>query len=338
MRTNCPDTVSVILCIAAILLASCNGPPISDSPVSLDGVATWAIQLQGLDRAGAIDRLARADVDLVVIESMNTMRDHADFPIVPVVRQVKATPGAMLPRKLCLAYLNVGQAEDYREYWGEDWVSPRSDAPGSPAFLLAADPDGWAGNWPVAYWDRRWRAILFGSPEALLERAIEQGFDGVMLDWVAGWSRPLVSAAAREAGVDPAAAMADLIRELGRRARTLRPGFLLLLNDGAPLLERIPSLSECVDGVVRESVWFTGRSSDRWDDPANADVRVADPEPVIRSLAHARRLGVRVFTLDYASRPSRREEAVRRAHRNGFVPFVSRTPLDRLPKYGAAQE
>ena len=52
--------------------------------------------------------------------------------------------------RIVLAYLSIGEAEDYRSYWQRDWsVSP-------PAWLGAENPD-WPGNYAVNYWDEAGR-------------------------------------------------------------------------------------------------------------------------------------------------------------------------------------
>ncbi len=133
--------------------------------------------------------------------------------------------------------------------------------------------------------------------------------------------------------MDPGRAMADLVRRLAAAARARRPGFLVLLNDGAPLVRRFPELAGVADGVVRESVTFAGRPSSRWSDPENADLPVPEGERrrILADLDAVRALGLAVFTLDYAADPAHRARAAALARGRGFLPFVSRTPLSRLP-------
>ncbi|MEN8151068.1 MAG: endo alpha-1,4 polygalactosaminidase [Planctomycetota bacterium] len=299
----------------------------------MGNVTAWAIQLQGLDRRGAPDRLSRADVDLVVIDRVNTVRGSEGFPLRAVVKQVHASRGKTRARKLCIAYVNVGQAEEYRTYWGPDWRAPTAERPGSPAFVIALDPEGWAGNYPVAYWDPAWRAIL----EGLVDGAIDDGFDGAMFDWVLGHADPDVAAAAREAGVDPAVEMAALIRDLAEYARARRPGFLVFPLNAAALLETHPDLVPVLSGVVQESVVFAGAASSTWDDPANADEPIPasgdwSTESHVRRLSALRAKGLTILTVDYATTAENREAAEALARRHGFVPFLSRTPLSRVPE------
>ena len=158
-----------------LFLAACQSGPAS----RLDAVTSWAIQLQGLERAGATDRLARAAVDMLVIDPTRTIRGLEAFPTRDLVARIRTN-------KLCLAYINVGQAEDYRTYWRANFRAPSGNERGHPSYLVTVDPEGWKGNYPVAFWDTRWQAVLWGSPQALVDMAIADGFDGVYLDWVLG--------------------------------------------------------------------------------------------------------------------------------------------------------
>ena len=74
-------------------------------------------------------------------------------------------------RRIVLSYLSVGEAEDYRFYWKPEWSVK------APSWLEAENPD-WEGNFKVRYWDPDWKRIIFGSPDAYLDRIIAAGFDG----------------------------------------------------------------------------------------------------------------------------------------------------------------
>jgi cysteinyl-tRNA synthetase len=308
-----------------VLPAACSATRVRD----LGDVRSWAIQLQGLEQPEAVERLADAHVDMLVIEATRTVRGEESFPTRSVVTRLKAD-------KLCLAYVNVGQAEDYRTYWKSSWEPPGRDGPGSPPFLLTVDPDGWEGNYPVAYWEPRWRKVLWGSREALVDLAIADGFDGVCLDWVLGYQEPAVIAAARRDGVEPARAMAELVRDLRRYAGRLRPGFLVVAQNGAELCERVPEFAGWIDGVTQESLSFGGRADAGWDDPGAGDVATPatgdwSTQALAECLLRVRARGLPVFTLDYAVSEANARAAIERSSGLGFVPAVSRSPLDRLP-------
>ena len=78
-------------------------------------------------------------------------------------------------KRLIIAYMSIGEAEDYRYYWQSDWKL------GSPSFIKEENPD-WEGNYKVQYWDTEWQNIIYGSSGAYLDKIMATGFDGVYLD------------------------------------------------------------------------------------------------------------------------------------------------------------
>ena len=78
-------------------------------------------------------------------------------------------------KRLVIAYMSIGEAEDYRYYWDPAWESD------PPAWLAGENPD-WPGNYKVRYWMDGWQDIIFGDEDTYLDRIIKAGFDGVYLD------------------------------------------------------------------------------------------------------------------------------------------------------------
>ena len=74
-----------------------------------------------------------------------------------------------------IAYLSIGQAEDYRWYWQREWRKKRN----APDWFVGPDKR-WKGNFYVRYWDDDWRQIILDY----VDRILAQGFDGVYLDCV----------------------------------------------------------------------------------------------------------------------------------------------------------
>ncbi len=74
-------------------------------------------------------------------------------------------------RRLVIAYMSIGEAEDYRYYWDKSWKR------GNPSWL-DKENSKWKGNYKVKYWNPEWQAIIFDY----LSRIINTGFDGVYLD------------------------------------------------------------------------------------------------------------------------------------------------------------
>ena len=77
--------------------------------------------------------------------------------------------------RLVIAYLSIGEAEDYRYYWQDEWKK-------NPPRWLAEENPNWPGNYKVSYWDPDWQKIVYGNDRSYLNRIIDAGFDGVYLD------------------------------------------------------------------------------------------------------------------------------------------------------------
>jgi cysteinyl-tRNA synthetase len=77
--------------------------------------------------------------------------------------------------RLVLAYMSIGEAEDYRFYWSSSWgTSP-------PSWLEGENPE-WLGNYKVKYWEPAWQAVIYGNDASYLKKILDAGFDGVYLD------------------------------------------------------------------------------------------------------------------------------------------------------------
>jgi len=203
---------------------------------------------------------------------------------------------------------------------------------------------GWTGNYPVAYWHEIWKQIMIYGVEgqeparqepgrdyaSALDEVLRDGFDGVYLDWVEGYENEAVVAAARAAGVDPAAEMVALIGEIRAYARSRNPDFLVIQQNAAALLEERPELLATIDAIAQEAVWYDGDATDDWDNPNGYD-RVQDMELTnyyVDHLAPYLDAGLPVFNCEYALEHA--AQAYAAAYARGFVPYATRCSLGRL--------
>ena len=121
------------------------------------------------DRQAFLEAVRGTDYDLVIVDLFygRTELTAADVSSL----KTKANGGS----RLAVAYMSIGEAEDYRYYWQVSWaMSP-------PAWLAEQNPN-WPGNYKVRYWDREWQNLIYGSPDAYLKKILDAGFDGVYLD------------------------------------------------------------------------------------------------------------------------------------------------------------
>lgn len=78
-------------------------------------------------------------------------------------------------RRLVIAYMSVGEAETYRQYWQPDWEKNLPD-------WLAEPNKDWQDNYRVKFWRPEWKHLLYGNPHAYLDEIMAAGFDGAFLD------------------------------------------------------------------------------------------------------------------------------------------------------------
>lgn len=135
----------------------------------------YVLQTENLGtRENAIAKLAQSGRDLIVLDYAYDGSEIGKWTKAEIARIRAGKKG----RKV-VAYISIGEAEDYRSYWKKDWDKNKDGVPdkGAPKFLNKANPD-WEGNYKVGYWDKDWQQIIL----KYIDEIIAQGFDGIYLD------------------------------------------------------------------------------------------------------------------------------------------------------------
>lgn len=117
-----------------------------------------------------ISAVCATNYDLLIMDLF--FQDNTTFSAdeIEQLRQ-KANGG----KRLVVCYMSIGEAEDYRYYWKNEWKTNR------PSWLAKENP-AWKGNYKVRYWDPEWQRIIFGTTDSYLTRILNANFDGVYLD------------------------------------------------------------------------------------------------------------------------------------------------------------
>lgn len=276
------------------------GPAPSDRARDrLSAAGSLVVQMQRLDPR-AIDRL---DPDVLVTDYSRDGGGPGEWTRWDV-RRLKWR--WLRPPRLALAYLSVGEAEDYRYYWAAGAGGGRA------AFLDRPNPQ-WPGNVRVRYWDPAWRRILRGQPGAWLDRVLDAGWDGVFLDTVDS-----AESFVEEGRADAAARMAELVVDLAAYARARRPGFVVVANNPFAVLDR-PGVADALSGVVSEGHLMRGESL------------VPDRElgPVLERLRGAAARGLAVLVVEYPRTGAGRDRLAELCAREGFLCHAGVPALDR---------
>lgn len=283
-------------------------------PLPLSQVLYWSYVIQ--DHFANPQALVDSHYDLMVIDQARSMSDYADYNDALLVQRLKESANHVGGNKVALCYVNIGEAEDYRWYWQEGWGI------GQPSFILGADPDGWEGNYPVKYWDSSWKQILY----AYLNRIIDDGYDGVYLDWLLGYELAMVQSAAAVEGRDAVMEMVQLVKDLADYARSLRTGFLIVAQNGAALGSYADYLA-AIDAQAQEDVWFSGGADGV---PGDIPRDPTETEMVLNQLAVIRAQRKPIFTVDYATIPANVATAYTQAGLQEFIEYVTTVELDVL--------
>lgn len=307
----------------------------------LEGIRSWGYQLQRIDP----ERVARSPYDLMVVDYSRSGKEVGRLTPADI-RLMQTRPDG--GRRIVLAYLSIGEAEDYRYYWRDDWVeavtvlddpdglirSPRSPAAGvridrslvrtktlrlpklaAPAWL-GRENESWPSNFFVRYWDPGWQSLIFGDGDSYLARLLAAGFDGVYLDRIDTF---------QEVGSARPSARQDMVRfvtALAERARRTRSDFLVVPQNGEQLLAE-PGYLAAIDAVAKEDLLY-GDGADNQRNPIDTVGRS------MRWLAPAVNRGLPVLVVEYLRDAVTVDPVRADILGRGFVPYFGARALDRL--------
>ena len=316
-------------------------------PLPLKQVRFFAYQLQGIQDAGALDALVASSYDVLVLEPTRTDWSKDDssrnFDTKGMLARLKASPASDgVHRKRVMAYIDIGEAENYRWYWSwsQNWAKHKPKPADWPAFIVTPDPDGWSGNFPVAFWRPEWKDIvIYGKNTpvdasrdfiSVLDEVVSDGFDGIYLDWVEAYDQNAVKKVAQADGVDPAAEMIKFIGEMRAYARQRNSDFTVIQQNASELLDGHPGLGDVVDGIAQEDTWYSGASDVGWESRRGYDKRQnrTQTAETIAGLDKFIAAGKVVFTVDYTVKNAPAVYSDSRAH--GYIPYCSRSSLAKL--------
>ncbi|MCP4592438.1 MAG: hypothetical protein GY842_17025 [bacterium] len=316
-------------------------------PLPIDEIEFWGYQIQAMDAEGSTDALAASRYDMLVLEPARTDAEMLDFDTKAMVDRLKSTKAHDgVHRKLIIAYVDIGEAEDWRWYWTwskeeeGDQIPEETNLPEDfPDFIVARDPDGWAGNYPVAYWEDEWTDIvIYGENHdttadrnftSIIDEVILDGFDGIYLDWVEGFENVHVIAAAEAEDLDPAEEMVDFIAQMRAYARQRDPDFLIIQQNAAALIDGHPDLLNHIDAIAQEGVWYDGGATDDWTELEG--YWETDQQLVGEYVGFLDEYleDIPVFVCEYALQDNS-DDAYARAYAKGYVPYVTRRSLGQL--------
>jgi cysteinyl-tRNA synthetase len=125
-------------------------------------ITSWVYYLKDID----LDVLIKTKTDMVIIDlaidDKNITKEQ--------VQKIKDSD------KVVIAYLSLGEAENYREYWNDEWKTKKPTWLGNESSL-------WKGNFQVKeLMSKEWTDIS----KSILRKTKDLGFDGILIGGLSG--------------------------------------------------------------------------------------------------------------------------------------------------------
>ncbi len=205
--------------------------------------------------------------------------------------------------KYLISYLSIGEAEDYRDYWQDIWISNESG-------LIDEENPNWPGNYKVRYWRNQWKNIVFER----LRYIQDKGYDGVYLDVIDAY-RYFQDKGYENAGKE----MTKLVIEISKESKKTDKDFLIIVQNAEELLINKDYL-DAIDGIGRESLWF------RMD-------KAIDEERMDEVLSHlkiASDAGKFIIAVNYLEDEQNIKIFAELCEEHGFISFNGSVLLDKI--------
>lgn len=270
----------------------------------------WLYQLQNID----IDKLISSPFEIVVIDYSKDGTENERLSKVDIAR-VKASG------KKTLAYLSIGNAENYRFYWKEEWNIQK------PSFIGDESSAG-KGSYVVKYWHEEWKNILYKGDSNFLDKILEAEFDGVYLDGVDAfeyWVEKSEQSSAFE-GIDPREEMINLILAISKRVKQYDQNMKVFIQNALSLTDD-QRVFDAIDGIGKEELIFI-------DGKKRPDNEIADDTSRLDRLIQAKKT---VLIAEYISDKNQIKDICYFTLKHNFIPFIGEkelktTPLEKICK------
>lgn len=284
---------------------------------SLTNVNDFLYQLQNIN----LKEIAMTDYDLVIIDYSEDGTEDGEWDA-SQIKMLKFSRGG----KIVLAYISIGEAENYRYYWRHNWK------PNNPDWLGHDNPD-WEGNYKVKYWHGDWQKIIL----SYIDKIITQGFDGIYMDIVDGywyWANEAKSNGENEqlsSDEEAANHMVDFIKKIANycRDKKRKTDFIIcpqngsdIINDASP--QKVVEFWNAIDAIGAEDTFYFGNLDE------NNSYKPQDE--IISNLDKFVEYGKKVLATDYLT--IQNTKAIKKFYSlckvHGFVPFATLRDLDIL--------
>lgn len=273
------------------------------SRIDFRNLKSWGYQLQNLD----VEQASRMPHELLVVDYSKDGSEAGALTRSELARLKRRPDGT---RRIVLAYLSIGEAEDYRYYWQPHWKLIVPD-------WLGRENKQWRGNYLVKYWMPDWQKIILEHKFGYLDKIIGAGFDGVYLDRVDAYAE--WAAVEKDARKD----MIEFVIRLSKTAKSKSKDFLVFVQNAEELLMDTTYISH-LDGIAKEDMLFGAADRTK---PNSKSLQASH----IKYLKIARRHNKPVLVVEYLPEdPAVQKKTVLKIRDLKFIPYTSKRALDEL--------
>lgn len=274
---------------------------------NLQGINQWAYQLQNTTPAAIAP-----DNSYQLFVTDYSANGNSVGAFTPQQVTAMKTGG-----KKVIAYISIGEAEDYRDYWQPGWNT------NPPAWLGPENLD-WQGNYKVKFWQPGWQQIIYTYIDTLLAK----GYDGIYMDIIDAyyyWQE--------ENPQQPFAdtLMMDFVGKIRHRVDSVlgNSAFIILPQNAEDIIDA-PNVSPAmvnkyfsyINGIGVEDVFFTGNN--------DMNNNYAPDTYRIGLLNEFKNRGKRVLSIEYIDEPAKLTQYTAAALASNYVPYACYRALDMI--------
>lgn len=300
--------MKIILTTLWLLLGVFNAANAADSLLAPKSF-TYILQADAIssEKAVVVQQLVKSERDWLILDSAFNGESDWTSEDLKTIRQAR-------PERKILAYLSIGEAEDYRAYWQESWDSDGDGEPDktAPSWLLQENSE-WTGNYKVRYWHKDWQTLITNRITSIMQ----QGFDGLYLDivdayeffehdtktneWVDNKVNPETNNTYRQD-------MFAWVKQVAEQAHKLNPNALIVPQNATALLTDT-SYVNSINAIGVEDL-FTDDNAKQ--EPATTEDNLTDLQPMLA--AHKP-----VLVIEYADDKAIQQYAKQQALEKGLL-------------------
>ena len=242
-----------------------------------------------------LQAIKSSSFDFVIIDTENRKGKFTKAEVAEISNQKKV-----------LAYLSIGEAENYRKYWKKEWNRNK------PTWIGNENPL-WKGNYSISdVTNQTWLNIV----KAELDSIIETGYHGVLLNGISSYNE-IGTLEARNH-------MIEFVIALTQYAKSKNKEFFVIVQDSEELLQDEKYL-KTIDGILKQYLVYSWKS-DGNKGPRNP---ITEIQKSIDYLKLAKNQNKAVLIVEYVS-DDLYQDAKQIIDKEGFIGYSAPRLLDTL--------